>query len=246
MQIEQDSAAIPAPVASNSGGGARIEYRPVASLRAYARNSRTHTAEQVIEIAQSMREFGWTMPALIDPTDEIIAGHGRVLGADLIYTGGDGKPAGTIRMATGEAIPAGMIPVLVARGWSEAQKRAYVIADNQIGLNSGWDQDMLRLELSDLRDGGFDLSKLGFDEGDLRDLAIGVNPLGAMPELNEGARSEFREMTFVLLAHQAEMVATAVKAGVEALGPMAEGQASQNANGNALAEICRAYLARPA
>jgi ParB-like chromosome segregation protein Spo0J len=227
----------------DDGPGSGLTYRPIGDLRAYARNSRTHTAEQVLEIAGSIRGWGWTMPVLVDPTGEIIAGHGRVLAADLIYQGRDGNPAGTLRMATGEAIPAGMIPVLIAAGWTPEQTRAYVIADNKIGENAGWDQEILRVELNDLRELGVDLGTLGFDEADLRELAIGVEALGAMPELNSGERSEFREMTFVLLADQADAVAEAVKLAVEVLGPLTDANRNQNRNGNGLAEVCRAYLA---
>ncbi|HEV8503683.1 MAG TPA: ParB/Srx family N-terminal domain-containing protein [Casimicrobiaceae bacterium] len=230
-------------IATIIGGSGPLEGRPIAELRPYARNSRTHTAEQVLEIAGSMREFGWTMPVLIDPSGEIVAGHGRVRAADLIYAGEDGRPPGVIRMVTGEDIPAGMIPVLVARGWTDAQKRAYVIADNRIAENAGWDAETLRLELSDLYDQGFALGTLGFDEKDLREMAIGVEALGALPDLATGARSDFREMTFLLLSHQADMVAEAIRVAGLALGPPSEANANKNQNGNALAELARAYLA---
>jgi ParB-like chromosome segregation protein Spo0J len=230
-------------IATIIGNGGAIEGRPIAELRPYARNSRTHTAEQVLEIAGSIREFGWTMPVLIDPSGEIVAGHGRVRAADLIYSGEDGHPPGLIRMVTGEDIPAGIIPVLVARGWTDAQKRAYVIADNKIAENAGWDAETLRLELSDLYDQGFSLGTLGFDEKDLREMAIGVEALGSLPELADGERSDFREMTFLLLSHQAAMVAEAIRVAGLALGPPTEANANKNQNGNALAELARAYLA---
>ena len=136
-----------------------------------------------------------------------------------------------------------MIPVLVARGWSEAQQRAYVIADNRIGDHSEFDADILRLELSDLRDMGVDLGTLGFDEKDLREMAIGVEALGGLPELSSAERSDFREMTFLLLSHQADMVAEAIRVAGLALGPPTEANANKNQNGNALAELARAYLA---
>ena len=232
-----------AEIATKSGPAASIEWRPLADLRAYARNSRTHTAEQVLEIAGSIREFGWTMPALIDPTDEIVAGHGRVLAADLIYEGKDGAPAAPIRMVSGENVPAGMVPVIVARGWTDAQKRAYVIADNRIAENAGWDAETLRLELSDLRDEGFDIGGLGFNEKDLRDMAVGISALDALPALSNAERSDFREMTFLLLSHQADMVAEAIRVAGLALGPPSDANANKNQNGNALAELARAYLA---
>lgn len=150
---------------------ASITFRPVAGLTAYARNARTHSNDQVLEIAASMVEWGWTMPVLIAEgcegavDGEIIAGHGRVLAAAGLYAAGK-----TIRMANGADIPPGQVPVIIARGWTEAQRRAYVIADNQIGLNAEWDDAILRMELVDLREFGFDLSKIGFDDAELAGL----------------------------------------------------------------------------
>jgi ParB-like chromosome segregation protein Spo0J len=114
----------PAPVAAQEADpqgwpADKVERRPVAGLIPYARNARTHSEEQVAQIAASIREWGWTMPVLVDERDEIIAGHGRVLAAQRLG------------LAT--------IPVMVARGWTDAQKRAYVIADNKLTLNAGWD-----------------------------------------------------------------------------------------------------------
>lgn len=127
-----------------------VERRPTDALVPYARNARTHSPEQVGQIAASMREFGWTYPVLVDEDDGIIAGHGRVLAAQKL------------KLAE--------VPVMVARGWSEAQKRAYVLADNRIALSSGWDEGLLRVELGDLKAGGFDLSLTGFSSLDLTKL----------------------------------------------------------------------------
>lgn len=127
-----------------------IERRPLAALVPYARNARTHSAEQVAQIAASMREFGWTAPVLVDEDDGIIAGHGRVL--------------------AGQKLKLVEAPVIVARGWSEDKKRAYVLADNQIALKSGWDEALLRVELGDLKASGFDLSLTGFTSTDLTKL----------------------------------------------------------------------------
>ena len=107
-----------------------VEYRPLAALIPYARNARTHSEEQVAEIAASIREFGFTNPILVDGDNGIIAGHGRVLAARKLG------------MAD--------VPVIELAGMSEAQRRAYVIADNKLALNAGWDRDVLSLELGDL------------------------------------------------------------------------------------------------
>jgi hypothetical protein len=135
----------------------KVERRPVADLLPYARNSRTHDDAQVAAIASSIREWGWTMPCLIDETGMLIAGHGRVLAArklDLID-----------------------VPVMVATGWSEAQKRAYVIADNKLTLRGGWDDDLLRVELSDLKSEGFDLTLTGFEPGEIDSLFAPLDDL---------------------------------------------------------------------
>jgi len=125
----------------------RLEYRPIDALVPYARNSRTHSKEQIAQIAGSIREFGFTNPVLIDDDGGIIAGHGRVLAA--------------------RQIGLTEVPTITLSGLTEAQKRAYVIADNRIALNAGWDEEMLRVEISDLADMDFDLSLLGFGEAEL-------------------------------------------------------------------------------
>ena len=145
--------------------GAQIAFQEADRLTPYAKNAHTHSDEQVAAIAQSMREWGWTMPLLIAQDcegavdGEIIAGHGRVMAAAQIYEAG-----GTIRMADGTAIPKGQIPYIIAKGWTDAQRRAYVIADNQLTMLGGWDEGVLRMELMDLREIGFNLALTGFDD----------------------------------------------------------------------------------
>lgn len=125
----------------------KVERRAVSSLKPYAKNSRTHSEAQIEQIARSISEFGFTVPVLIDPKGEIIAGHGRVLAAASL-----GLPD---------------VPVMVATGWTAAQKRAYVIADNKLALNAGWDEGILSEELKALGADGFDLSLTGFDNVEL-------------------------------------------------------------------------------
>jgi DNA modification methylase len=122
----------------------RVERRTVDSLVPYARNARTHSPAQVAQIAASIREWGWTVPVLVDEQGGIIAGHGRVLAA--------------------RQLGLDHVPVMVATGWSEAQRRAYVLADNRLALSAGWDDELLRLELGGLHSQGFDLCLTGFDE----------------------------------------------------------------------------------
>lgn len=128
----------------------KVERRSVSALIPYARNARTHSDEQVGQIAASIREWGWTIPVLIDEEGGVIAGHGRLLAAQ--------------RLGLAE------VPVMVATGWTEAQRRAYVLADNKLALNAGWDRDLLAAELSDLRELGAELRVVGFSDEELTDL----------------------------------------------------------------------------
>jgi hypothetical protein len=127
-----------------------VERRPIAELLPYARNAKKHSDAQVAQLAASLREWGWTIPLLIDEDGTIIAGHGRVLAAQ--------------RLEWTEA------PVMVARGWTPAQVRAYRLADNRLAENAAWDFDLLSGELDDLRDLSFPLPLIGFEPGDLADL----------------------------------------------------------------------------
>ena len=127
-----------------------VTLRRIAGLRPHPRNARTHSDSQVLRLAESLKTWGWTSPVLVDETDQIIAGHGRVLAA--------------------QALGIEEVPAVVARGWSDAQVRAYVVADNQLALKAGWDPELLGAELTDLRDAGWDAGRLGFEKADLRAL----------------------------------------------------------------------------
>ena len=139
----------------------QITYKPTADLIPYARNSRTHDDAQVAQIAASIKEFGWTNPILLDGSNGIIAGHGRVLAAQKL----------------GET----EVPTIELSHMDENQKRAYIIADNKLALNAGWDNEMLALEIADLKDAGYDLGLTGFS----------ADELDAMnPEVIEGLTDE--------------------------------------------------------
>ena len=127
-----------------------IVQRRCAALIPYARNARTHSGQHVAQIAASIREFGFTNPVLIDEEGGIIAGHGRVLAAHLL--GLD------------------EVPCIVLAHLSPAQRRAYVLADNKLALNAGWDLEMLSLEIGEIGEAGFDLNLTGFDEFELVEL----------------------------------------------------------------------------
>ena len=128
----------------------KLEQLPLESLIPYARNSRTHSESQVAQIAGSIQEFGFCKPVLIDAENGIIAGHGRVRAAQLM------------KLET--------VPCLRLSHLTDAQKRAYVLADNRIAISSGWDEDMLANELSDLHADEFDMALLGFDADELAKL----------------------------------------------------------------------------
>jgi 16S rRNA G966 N2-methylase RsmD len=148
----------------------QIKQVKVESLIPYARNSRTHSDAQVAQIAASIKEFGWTNPILVDGTNGIIAGHGRLLAArKLGYT---------------------EVPVIELENMTESQKKAYVIADNQLAMNAGWDTSMLTLELGDLKEAGFSLDILGFDPKELDNLlepeqVDGLTDEDAVPDIPE-------------------------------------------------------------
>jgi len=140
-----------------------IKEVEVTALIPYAKNSRTHDDAQVAQIAASIKEFGWTNPILVDGDKGIIAGHGRLMAA--------------------RKLKMDKVPVIELNGMTDAQKKAYVIADNRLALNAGWDNAMLTIELQDLEDEGFDLSLTGFDDSELDAL---LNPI----EETEGLTDE--------------------------------------------------------
>ena len=125
----------------------KIEQRAIEALIPYARNSRTHSEAQVAQIAASIREFGFTNPVLIDKDGGIIAGHGRVMAARKLGIKD--------------------VPCIALGHLTAAQRKAYIIADNKLALNAGWDEELLAVEFADLKDAGFDLELTGFAAGEL-------------------------------------------------------------------------------
>ncbi|MFH5926908.1 site-specific DNA-methyltransferase [Roseomonas xinghualingensis] len=181
-----------------------VERWPLSRLTPYARNARTHSEAQVAQIAASIREWGWTVPVLVGEDGTIIAGHGRVLAAQ--------------RLALAE------VPVMVARGWSEAKRRAYVLADNKLTLNGGWDEALLRAELADLAGLGADLSLTGFSAEEVQALiaeaSAGLTDPDAVPPAPEVPVSRLGDI-WILGRHRLvcgdctdQAVASAVLAGV--------------------------------
>src|SRR5579862_5924771 len=139
-----------------------IELWPLDRLIPYARNARTHTDEQVAQIAASIKEFGFVNPILAGPDRVILAGNGRLLAARKL----------DLREA----------PVIVIDGLNENQRRALILADNKLALNAGWDEEMLRLEIEALRDAEYDLDILGFEDDELRSLLAQQELVGGLTD----------------------------------------------------------------
>ena len=142
----------------------QTELRELSSLTPYYRNSRTHSDEQVKQIAALMIEFGWTNMVLADDQG-IVAGHGRCMAAEYLYQNNQ-----QIKFPNGAKIPLGFVPVVDCTGWTPAQRKAYIIADNQSALRAGWDNEMLALEVQDLKALDFDLDLLCFEDDQLDEL----------------------------------------------------------------------------
>lgn len=144
-----------------------VEYRKVEALIPYARNPRTHTDEQVAKIAASIVEYGWTNPVLVDGDNGIIAGHGRLAAA---------RKLGLIE-----------VPVIELAHLSPTQKRAYVISDNRLALDAGWNEELLALELAELSDAGYDLALTGFEDAEIQTLlADGIEDADNAAEQDDG------------------------------------------------------------
>lgn len=158
----------------------KIELWPLSRLLPYERNARTHSPEQVAQIAASIQEFGFTNPILVGSDDGILAGHGRLAAAkDLGMT---------------------QVPVIVLNHLSPAQRQAYVIADNQLALNAGWDMSLLQQEVMSLNFADFDLDLLGFNEKELAGL---LDPEGINePTKDYNGAEEFSENEFSEFEHK--------------------------------------------
>lgn len=125
----------------------KVVYRKVEDLIPYARNARTHSDEQVTQIASSIKEFGFNNPILLDGENGVIAGHGRLMAAK--------------KLGLSE------VPCIELQGLTQTQKKAYILADNKIALNSGWDYEILKVELEDLKTQDIDMDAIGFTDFDI-------------------------------------------------------------------------------
>ena len=195
----------------------KVEYKNIKDLIPYCNNSRTHSDEQVLQIASSIKEFGFTNPVLIDGQGGIIAGHGRIMAA--------------------QKLKIDEVPTITLSDLSEAQKKAYIIADNSLPLNAAWDVDLLRVEVEQLQEFDFDLTLLGFAD-DVLEKLLDIN--AEMPDLPDGDKDPFQQKTFTLHDEQASILDDAI-AKAKRL-PIADTGLNDNSNGNAITLICEQWL----
>ena len=186
----------------------------------YANNSRVHSDEQVSQIAASIKEFGFLNPIIVDGDNGIIAGHGRVMAAN--------------KLGIKE------LPCVDASHLTEAQKKAYIIADNKLALNAGWDDEILRIEFDALKELDFDLTLTGFSLDEIDGFDFDAGDDVGMPDLADGEKEPFQQKTFTLHDEQAAIVDDAVT--LARTNPLVDTGLNENSNGNALALICEQWL----
>src|ERR1035437_8086968 len=190
------------PVANLGRMAKDIQMWLVDKLIPWARNPRTHSDAQIAQIAASIAQFGFNNPILVDTNNGIIAGHGRLLAA---------RKLGLTE-----------VPVIVLDHLSEAQKRAYIVADNQLALNAGWDEELLRVELAALQDEDFNLGLVGFEDDELarllaaQEAAEGLTDEDAVPELPETPISMAGDL-WILGPHKLLVGDTILQADVQRL-----------------------------
>tara|TARA_B100000795_G_scaffold269841_1_gene260666 strand:- start:1417 stop:2037 length:621 start_codon:yes stop_codon:yes gene_type:complete len=196
-----------------------IEYKSTDQIIPYINNSRTHSNDQVTQVASSIKEFGFTNPLLLDEKNGIIAGHGRLQAA--------------------KQLKLKEVPTITLVGLTETQRKAYIIADNKLALNAGWDDELLSLELASLKDEDFNLSFTGFDNEELELLLGNIDEVG-LPELADGDKEPFQQKTFTLHDEQASDVDRALM--LARTNPIVDTGINDNSNGNAIALICSQWL----
>ena len=208
---------------SKNKGGRPPKYKHkfinIDELIPYVNNTRTHTDKQITQVASSIKEFGFTNPVLVDDENGIIAGHCRVIAAKkLNYT---------------------EVPIIVLSGLSEAQRKAYIIADNQLALNAGWDLDLLKIEFDSLKELDFNLDLLGFEDDFTIDVLNNVDEVD-YPELADGEKEPYQQKTFTLHDEQVDIVDDAIMKA--RANPLSDTGLNDNSNGNALSFICDDWL----
>lgn len=216
-----------------------LKLELLSRLRDAKVNPRTHSDEQLLQLAGSIRRFGWTRPIFYDyAEDEKVVGHGATGAAQLIYDAGELIYLAPGKANGGVALPMGTVPVLDVTGWTPEERRAYLLADNALAEQAGWDYGQLGTELRALDDAGFSMDAVGFTSLQLDDF-LGRAELAEFPNIADGDRRPFQQFTFTLHDSQAEKLKAAIARAREA-GPLDD--VNENSNGNALARICDRYL----
>ena len=184
----------------------------------YAKNARVHDDAQIAQLAGSIKEFGFNNPILIDKDNGIIAGHGRVMAA---------RKLGLTE-----------VPTILLDHLNETQRKAYILADNRIAINSTWDNEMLSLELMDIKD-DVSLAMLGFNVDELDALLKEISST-ELPNLPDGVKQPFQQKTFTLHDEQFNIVDDAITKA--RTNPIIDTGLNDNSNGNALTLICEQWL----
>lgn len=195
-----------------------IIKKPIDLLIPYAKNARVHDEAQLAQIAGSIKEFGFNNPVLIDKDNGIIAGHGRVMAA---------RKLGLTE-----------VPTILLDHLNETQRKAYILADNRIAINSTWDNEMLSLELMDIKD-DVSLAMLGFNVDELDALLKEIFST-ELPNLPDGDKQPFQQKTFTLHDEQFNIVDDAITKA--RTNPIIDTGLNDNSNGNALTLICEQWL----
>jgi len=193
--------------------------KKVSELIPYINNSRIHSEEQITQLISSIKEFGFTNPILIDNDNSIIAGHGRLLAVKKL--GYD------------------EVPCIIISGLSKIQIKALIIADNQLALNGSWDLDRLSLEIDGLKEDNFNLDILAFNTDFLKDIQETIIPLADLPEIKEGDKKPFQQMTFIIHDSQINFINLALEKVKKNFD--LNNEYNQNINGNAITEICKNF-----
>ena len=203
----------------------------ISEIKPYDRNARTHSTEQVKQIMDAIKEWGFTNPLLIDEQGNLIAGHGRL------------EAVKQLNKVDFKDEPILELPAIVVKGLSDSQKKALIIADNQIALNAGWDYEVLALELKELESVNYDLDLLAFDNVDdiLGEILDNENVSEIEPKIAPAERESMATMNFLLSVEQSELIKDALKKAQRGAFDLSD-ENNKNKNGNALAFICREFL----
>lgn len=191
----------------------QIKNVDIAKLIPYINNAKQHPESQVTKLASSIREFGFVNPVLIDKDFNIIAGHGRVMAAKVLNLK--------------------QIPCVYVEGLTEAQRKAYILADNKLGEFAEWDMNLVGLELGELSEMDFDIDLTGFELPN-----VDMDDFGTSFELADGGKPEICQMTFTLHEEQKK----AIQQAIDSVGDCVEETfGNTNRNGNALYEVIRQW-----